>query len=65
MTESIWEAIGRPGMIPSLKGLGLFRGKLVNLCGRLAQIPMTVNGTSTEEYVEIINFFETMPCLPC
>jgi hypothetical protein len=32
-------------MIPSLGGIGLFRGKLVNLCGRLTQIPMTVNET--------------------
>jgi hypothetical protein len=56
MTERTWEAIGRHAMIPSLGGLGLVRGKLVNLCGRLAQIPMTVNGTSTEEYFEIIKF---------
>jgi hypothetical protein len=58
MTERTWEAIGRPAMIPSLGGIGLFRGKLVNLCGRLAQIPMTVNGTSTEEDFEIIKFIE-------
>jgi hypothetical protein len=45
-------------MIPSLRGISLFRGKLVNLCGRLAQIPMIVNGTSTEEDVEIIKFVE-------
>jgi hypothetical protein len=45
-------------MIPSLGGISLFRGKLVNLCGRLARIPMTVNGTSTEEDFEIIKFVE-------
>ena len=45
-------------MIPSLGGIGLFRGKIVNLCGRLARIPMTVNGTSTEEDFEIIKFVE-------
>jgi hypothetical protein len=43
MTERTWEAIGRPAMIPSLEGLGLFRGKMLNLCGSLTQIPMTVN----------------------
>jgi hypothetical protein len=58
MTERTWEAIGRPAMIPSLGGIGLFRGKLVNLCGRISQILMTVNGTSTEEYFEIIQFIE-------
>jgi hypothetical protein len=35
MTERTWEAIGRPAMIPSLGGIGLFRGKMINLCGRL------------------------------
>jgi hypothetical protein len=58
MPERTWEAIGRPAMIPSLRGIGLFRGKLVNLCGRLTQIPMNVNGTSTEEDFEIIQFIE-------
>jgi hypothetical protein len=56
--ERTWEAIGRPAMIPSLGGISLFIGKLVNLCGRLAQIPMTVNGTSIEEDFEIIKFVE-------
>jgi hypothetical protein len=58
MPERTWEAIGKPSMIPSLGGTSLFRGKLVNLCGRLARIPMTVNGTSTEEDFEIIKFVE-------
>jgi hypothetical protein len=58
MTERTWEAIGKPATIPSLGGIGLFRGKLVNLCGKLAQIPMNVNGTSTEEDFEIIKFVE-------
>jgi hypothetical protein len=58
MTERTWEAIGRPAMTCSLGGIGLFRGKLVNLYGRLAQIPMTVNRTSTEEDFEIIQFIE-------
>jgi hypothetical protein len=58
MPERTWEAIGRPAMIPSLRGIGLFRGKLVNLCGRLTQISMNANGTSTEEDFEIIKFIE-------
>ena len=58
MKERTWEAIGRPAMISSLRGIGLFIGKLVKLCGRLTQIPMTINGTSTEEDFEIIKFVE-------
>jgi hypothetical protein len=41
-------------MIPSLGGIGLFRGKLVNLCGKLTQISMNAKGTSTEEDFQII-----------
>jgi hypothetical protein len=44
--------------MPSLGGTSLFRGKIVNLCGRLAWMSMTVNGTSTEEDFEIIKFVE-------
>jgi hypothetical protein len=58
MPYRTWEAIGRPTIIPSLGGICLFRGNLVNLCGRLARIPMTVNGTSTKEVFEIIKFVE-------
>jgi hypothetical protein len=58
MTERTWEAIGKLAMIPSLGGIGLFRGKRVNLCGRLTQISMNVNGTSTKEDFEIIKFIE-------
>jgi hypothetical protein len=35
MTERTWEILGKPSMIPSLGGIGLFRGKLMTLCGRL------------------------------
>jgi hypothetical protein len=58
MTERTWEAIGRPTMIPSLGGIGLFRGKLVNLCGRLTQIYTNAKETLTEEDFEIITFIE-------
>jgi hypothetical protein len=58
MLEKTWEAIGRPAMIPSLGGISLFKGKLVNLCGRLTRIPMTVNGNLTEEDFDIIKIVE-------
>jgi hypothetical protein len=62
MIERTLEIIGRPAMIPSLGGIGLFRGKMVTLCGKLTQISMNVNGTSTEEDFEIIKFVEE--CAP-
>ena len=45
MTERTWESIGKHVMIPSLGGIRLFRGKLINLCGNLPRIPMKANGT--------------------
>jgi hypothetical protein len=38
MIERTWEILGNPAMIPSLGGIGLFRGKLINLCGNLTNI---------------------------
>jgi hypothetical protein len=45
-------------MTPSLGGIGLFRGKMINLCGKLTKISMNDNKTSTEEDFEIIKFIE-------
>jgi hypothetical protein len=58
MTERTWEILGKPAMIPSLGGIGLFRGKLITLCGRLTQISMSAHGTSTEEDFEVVKFIE-------
>jgi hypothetical protein len=58
MTERTWEILGKPAMTPSLGGIGLFRGKLINLCGNLTQRYMNANGTLTKEDIEIINFIE-------
>jgi hypothetical protein len=58
MIERNWEILGKPAMIPSLGGVGLFRGKLITLCGRLTQISMSTHGTSTEEDFEVVKFIE-------
>jgi hypothetical protein len=58
MTKRTWELLGKPAMTPSLGGIGLFRGKMINLCRKLTQISINVNGTLTEEYFEIIKFIE-------
>jgi hypothetical protein len=31
MTERTWEILGNPAMIPSLGGIGLFRGNLLHI----------------------------------
>jgi hypothetical protein len=35
MTERTCETLGKPVMIPSLGGIGLLRGKMITLCGRI------------------------------
>jgi hypothetical protein len=58
MIERTWELVGKPPMIPSLGGIGLFRRKLITLCGRLTQISMSAHGTSTNEDFEVVKFIE-------
>jgi hypothetical protein len=64
MTKRTWELLAKHAMTPSLGGIGLFRGKLINLCGKLTQISMNANGTSIEEYFEIIKFIENNTPFP-
>ena len=56
MTERTWEALGNPAMILSLGEIGLFRGNMITLCGRLTQISMSAHGTSTKEEFEVFKF---------
>jgi hypothetical protein len=45
-------------MIPLLGGIGIFRGNMITLCGRLTEISTSAHGTSTEEDFEIVKFIE-------
>jgi hypothetical protein len=65
MTKRTWEIIGKPTMIPSLGGIGLFRGKMITLCGRLTRISMSAHGTSTEEEFEVLNLLRIKLHLLC
>jgi hypothetical protein len=58
MTERTSEILGKPTMIPSIGGIGLFIGKMKNLCGRLTHIVMSAHGTMAEEYFEVVKFIE-------
>jgi hypothetical protein len=56
MTESTWETLGRPAMVPSLGKIGLFKGKMVILCGRITQTAMSTHGALIEEEFKVIRF---------
>jgi hypothetical protein len=49
MPESTWEILGKPAMVSSLGRIGLFKGKMITLCGRVTNVPMIAHGTPTEE----------------
>jgi hypothetical protein len=58
MPESTWEILGKPAMIPSLGRMGLFKGNMITLRGRITHVPTISHGTSTEEEFEVIKFVE-------
>jgi hypothetical protein len=58
MTASTSEILGKPAMVPSFGGIGLFKGNMITLCGRLTHVPMIAHGASTKEEFEVIRFVE-------
>jgi hypothetical protein len=64
MTEGTWEILGKPTVVPSLGRIGLFKGKMITLCGRVTNVPVIIHGTSTEEEFEVIRFVENNAPFP-
>jgi hypothetical protein len=64
MIEETWEILGKPIVVPSLGRIGLFKGNMITLCGRVTNIPIIVHGTSTEEEFEVIKFVENNAPFP-
>jgi hypothetical protein len=64
MIESTWEILGKPAMIPSLGGIGLFKGKMITLCGRLNHVPMVSHGASMGEEFKVVKFVENNTPFP-
>jgi hypothetical protein len=49
MPEITWEILGKDDMVSSLGMIGLFNGKMITLCGRVTNVPMTTHETLTKE----------------
>ena len=64
MTEDTWEILGNPIVVPSLGRIGLFKGKMITLCGRVTNVPIIIHGTSTEDEFEVIKFVENNAMFP-
>ena len=56
MTEGTWKLLGKPMVRPSLGRIGLFKGNMITLCGRVTNVPIIVHGTLIEEEFEVIRF---------
>ena len=64
MTEETWEILGKPIMVPSLGRIGLFKGNMITLCGRVTNVPIIIHGTSMEEEFEVIKFVKNNAPFP-
>jgi hypothetical protein len=60
MPERNWEILGKLVMVPSLGRIGLFKGNMITLCGRVTNVPMIAHETSNEEEFEVNKFFENI-----
>jgi hypothetical protein len=58
MTEETWGMLGNLIVVPYLGRIGLFKGNMITLCGRVIVVPIIVQGTSDEEEFEFIRFFD-------
>jgi hypothetical protein len=50
--------LGNPTVVPSLGRIGLFKGNMITLCGRVTNVPIIVHGTSSGEEFQVIRFIE-------
>ena len=64
MTEETWEVLGEPTVVPCLGRIGLFKGKMITLCGRVTIVPIIVHRPSTGEEFEVIRFVEDYAPFP-
>jgi hypothetical protein len=64
MKEDTWEILGKPVVIPSLGRIGLFKGNMITLCGRVTNVPIIIHGTLTEEEFEVIKFVDNIAPFP-
>ena len=51
-------------MVPSLGRIGLFKGNMITLCGRVTSVLAIIHGTSIEEEFEVIRFVENNATFP-
>jgi hypothetical protein len=64
MIQSTCKILGKSIMVPSLGRIGLFRGKMITLFGRVTKVPVIIHGTSTQKEFEVIRFVDNNAPFP-
>jgi hypothetical protein len=64
MPERTWEILGKSIVVPSMGRIGLFKRKMINLCGRVTSVPVIIHGTPTKEEFEVIRFVQNNAPFP-
>ena len=64
MIKETWEIMEIPALLPSLGKVGLFKGKLITLCGRIKDMNLTIQGTSTKEEFKVVKFIDDSAPFP-
>jgi hypothetical protein len=57
MTKNTWKILGKPTVISSIGRIGLFKGKMITLCGRVTNVHVIIHETSTQEEFEVIKSY--------
>jgi hypothetical protein len=61
MTENIWEILGNPTVVPSLERIGLFKRKMITLCGKFTNVPVIIHGHRQKRNLKLLGLLTTMP----
>jgi hypothetical protein len=64
MTKDTSEILGNPTVVPLLGRIGLFKGKMITLYGRVTNVLVIIHETLTEEEFEVIKFVENIAPFP-
>ncbi len=58
MMEETWRILGSPTLLLSLGKIGLFKGKLLSVCGKIIVVNVSIQGTSIVEEFKVVRFIK-------
>jgi hypothetical protein len=61
MTEGTWEILGKPTMVSSLGRIGLFKGNMITLCGRITNVLLLFMEHRLKRNLKSLSLLRTTP----